>query len=116
MRKVAALALSAAMIVGMLAGCGSSDQGSTSGSTSSAGGTSSGKTGSVYYLNFKPEIADVYEKVAADYKAETGVEVKVVTAASGEYESTLKSEIAKSDAPTLFQINGPVGYQNWKDY
>lgn len=116
MRKVAALALSAAMIVGMLSGCGSTDAGTTSGSTSSAGGSSSGKTGKVYYLNFKPEIADVYESVAADYKAETGVEVKVVTAASGEYESTLKSEIAKSDAPTLFQINGPVGYQNWKDY
>ena len=42
--------------------------------------------------------------------------MKVVTAASGNYESTLKSEIAKSDAPTLFQINGPVGYQAWKDY
>lgn len=26
------------------------------------------------------------------------------------------SEIAKTEAPTLFQINGPVGYQNWKDY
>ena len=45
-----------------------------------------------------------------------GVEVKVVTAAGGNYESTLKSEIAKTDAPTLFQINGPVGYQSWKDY
>jgi len=28
----------------------------------------------------------------------------------------LKSEIAKSDPPVLFQINGPVGYQAWKDY
>ena len=42
--------------------------------------------------------------------------VKIVTAASGKYEETLKSEIAKDDAPTLFQINGPVGYQNWKEY
>lgn len=93
MRKVAALALSAAMIVGMLSGCGSTDAGTTSGSTSSAGGSSSGKTGKVYYLNFKPEIADVYESVAADYKAETGVEVKVVTAASGEYESTDRKSV-----------------------
>ena len=45
-----------------------------------------------------------------------GVEVKVQTAASGTYEQTLKSEIAKSEAPTLFQVNGPVGYQNWKSY
>ena len=26
------------------------------------------------------------------------------------------SEMAKSDAPTLFQVNGPVGLANWKDY
>ncbi len=72
--------------------------------------------GEVYYLNFKPEVADVYAKIADEYKAETGVTLKVVTAASGTYEQTLKSEIAKADAPVLFQINGPVGYQSWKDY
>ena len=33
----------------------------------------------------------------------TGVEVKVVTAASNQYETTLKSEIAGSNAPTLFR-------------
>ena len=26
------------------------------------------------------------------------------------------SEMAKSDAPTLFQVNGPVGLASWKDY
>lgn len=79
--------------------------------------TSSGGTGGrVYYLNFKPEIAEVYDKIAEDYQAETGVELHVVTAASGTYEQTLRSEIAKSDAPTLFQINGPKGYAAWKDY
>ena len=47
----------------------------------------------IYFLNFKPEIAEVYDKVAADYEEETGVKVKVVTAASGTYEQTLKSEM-----------------------
>ena len=70
----------------------------------------------IYFLNFKPEIAPIYDAIAKDYEAETGVKVKVVTAAAGTYETTLKSEIAKSDAPTIFQINGPVGYQSWKDY
>lgn len=82
-------------------------------------GSNSGKDaseGSVYYLNFKPEVTDIWEEIAEKYTKETGVEVKIVTAASGNYESTLKSEIAKSDAPTLFQINGPIGYQSWKDY
>jgi raffinose/stachyose/melibiose transport system substrate-binding protein len=72
--------------------------------------------GEVYYLNFKPEVAELYQTIATEYKAETGVTLKVVTAAAGTYEQTLKSEIAKSDAPVLFQINGPVGYQSWKDY
>ena len=71
---------------------------------------------SVYYLNFKPEIAEVYDKIAKDYKAETGVDLRVVTAASNTYEQTLKSEIVKSDAPVIFQINGPMGYATWKDY
>lgn len=73
-------------------------------------------TGSVYYLNFKPEAAETWEKIAADYTKETGVEVKVLTSASGNYEQTLKAEIAKRDMPTLFQINGPVGYNTWKNY
>lgn len=72
--------------------------------------------GKVYYLNFKPEVDTQWQEIAAAYTAETGVEVKVVTAASGTYEEVLRSEIAGTDAPTLFQINGPVGYQNWKDY
>ena len=72
--------------------------------------------GSVYYLNFKPEQADQWSDLAKKYTDETGVPVTVVTAASGQYETTLQSEMAKSDAPTLFQVNGPVGLKNWKDY
>lgn len=70
----------------------------------------------VYFLNFKPESASVYEEIAKKYTEETGVKVKVVTAAANNYEQTLKSEIAKSDAPTIFQVNGPVGYDAWSDY
>ena len=72
--------------------------------------------GKVYYLNFAPEVADQWEALAEQYSEETGTEVQVVTAASGTYESTLKSEMDKSDAPTLFQVNGPVGLATWKDY
>lgn len=72
--------------------------------------------GSVYYLNFKPEQDEAWQNLAKAYTEETGVPVTVVTAASGQYETTLQSEMAKSDAPTLFQVNGPVGLKNWKDY
>ncbi len=70
----------------------------------------------VYFLNFKPEAAKVYEELAKKYEEEKNVEVKVVTAAANTYEQTLKSEIAKSDAPTIFQVNGPIGYEAWKNY
>lgn len=72
--------------------------------------------GAVYYLNFKPEQDQAWQDLAKAYKDETGVEVTVVTAAEGTYESTLMSEMGKDGAPTLFQVNGPVGLANWKDY
>ena len=72
--------------------------------------------GSVYYLNFKPEQDAQWQELAALYTEQTGVTVTVVTAASGQYETTLMSEIEKSDPPTLFQVNGPVGLANWSDY
>ena len=75
-----------------------------------------GGAGSVYYLNFKPEQAQQWQAVAKTYTALTGVPVTVVTAASGTYEDTLRSEMEKADAPTLFQVNGPVGLRTWKDY
>lgn len=71
---------------------------------------------SVYYLNFKPEQDAQWQDLAKIYTEKTGVPVTVVTAASGEYETTLMSEIEKTDAPTLFQVNGPVGLANWTDY
>jgi len=74
------------------------------------------KKGTVRYLNFKPEVASVYEELAAAYEKETGVKVIVETAANNTYESTLTAKMATKQAPTLFQINGPVGYANWKDY
>ena len=106
LKKYLTIALSAVMATVALTGC----------SSSSDDAAKDDEKGSVYYLSFKPEQEEQWKKIAEDYEKETGVKVKVVTAASGTYEQTLKSEIAKEDAPTLFQINGPVGYQSWKDY
>ena len=105
-KKLLSALLSVSLVATLLVGCG----GSTSGDAASAG------SGSVYYLNFKPEQDEAWQNLAAAYTEETGVEVTVVTAASGEYETTLMSEMGKSSAPTLFQVNGPVGLANWKDY
>ena len=74
------------------------------------------EVGRVRYLNFKPESADVYKEIAKQYEKETGVKVIVETAANNAYESTLAAKMSTDEAPTLFQINGPKGYANWKDY
>ena len=124
-KKTLSLSLASAMALGLLAGCGSSASSSAAASTadstaSAADSTSTAATsdaaGKVYYLNFKPEQDEAWQDLAAKYTEETGVPVTVVTAASGQYETTLMSEMAKSDAPTLFQVNGPVGLASWKDY
>ena len=126
-KKTLSLTLAAAMTAGLLVGCGggaasssstaaaSSEATASSEAASSAAATSTA-AGKVYYLNFKPEQDEAWQNLAKKYTEETGVPVTVVTAASGQYETTLMSEMAKSDAPTLFQVNGPVGLASWKDY
>ena len=121
-----ALALVMALSLAACGGSGGDSQPSGGGDSQPSGGGdyqpaagdsgSSGASGSVYYLNFKPEQDGAWQELAKAYTQETGVEVKVQTAASGQYETTLMSEIAKTDAPTLFQVNGPVGLANWRDY
>ena len=113
MKKVFALLLTLTLCVGLLSACGGSK---TETPASSGESGSSTATGSVYYLNFKPEQDEAWQNLAKAYTEETGVPVTVVTAASGTYEQTLMSEIAKSTPPTLFQVNGPVGLANGKDY
>ena len=114
MKKALALVLAAAMALSFVA-CGGGTS-STPASTPASGASTPAAAGKVYYLNFKPEQDEAWQALAKKYTEETGVPVTVVTAASGNYETTLMAEMGKSDAPTLFQVNGPVGLANWKDY
>ena len=127
-KQTISLAVASMMAVGLLAGCGSTASSTASSAAESTAASSEAASseaaapadttaaGKVYYLNFKPEQDEAWQALAKTYTEETGVPVTVVTAASGQYETTLMSEMAKSDAPTLFQVNGPVGLANWKDY
>ena len=99
MKKALSLLLVAILCLGLFAGC--------------AGGK---ETGRVYWLNFKPESDEVLQEVAKMYTEETGVEVKVVTAASGTYNQTLKAELDKEEAPTMFVIGNQAAVKEWKDY
>lgn len=112
-RQFITAGLGATAGVAAIAATGCSGGGDTG---SVAGSGSASAAGEVYYLNFKPEQDAQWQELAELYTEETGVPVTVKTAASGQYETTLKSEMAKSEAPTLFQVNGPVGLASWTDY
>ena len=106
-KKLLSVALCATMVAGLLAGCGSS---------SKSDKASSDSKGSVYWLNFKPEADEALQGIAKTYEKENGVKVKVVTAASGDYNSTLTSEMGKSAAPTLFVVGNQAAVKTWDDY
>ena len=106
MKKLLAV-LMALLMVFALVGCSNND----------GGETESAKTGSVYYLNFKPEADEAWQQLAADYTAETGVEVKVVTAASGTYDTALQNDLSKaSPEVTLFQLTNDGAVATYGDY
>ena len=104
MKKLLAVLLVAVMVLG-LAACGGN-----------SGSTTKTETGSVYWLNFKPELDTTAQELAKKYTDTTGVPVKVVTAASGTYQQTLTSEMDKSAAPTLFIIGNQEAVGTWGDY
>lgn len=106
-KKLLSVALCTTMVAGLLAGCGSS---------SKSDKASSDSKGSVYWLNFKPEADEALQGIAKTYEKENGVKVKVVTAASGNYNSTLTSEMGKSAAPTLFVVGNQAAVKTWDDY
>ena len=123
MKKFLALLLALVMVFA-LAACGEADAPASDAPASEAPASDApaseapadGAAGSVYYLNFKPEADAAWQELAALYTEQTGVPVKVVTAASGEYSSTLTAEMDKSDMPTLFQCGNQAGLDTWGDY
>lgn len=72
--------------------------------------------GKVYYLNFKPEADQAWQDLAATYTEQTGVEVTVLTAAEGQYNTTLQAEMAKSEAPTIFNVGNSSAAATWDNY
>lgn len=95
---VLAIVLSLSMVVG-LTGC-----------------TKTNKEGSVYYLNFKPEADAAWQALAKKYTELTGVNVKVVTAASGTYNDVLTAEMDKENPPTIFQCGNAGAIKTWGEF
>ena len=103
-KKIKFIAAATAMLmsVGGMSACGLS--------------SSDNDKGQVYYLNSKPEVVDQFQELADEYTKETGIQVNVQTATSDNYESTLTSELGKSNAPTMFNVSGYPSFAKIKQY
>ena len=110
-RKIISVILVATLFTCTFSACGGRN-----GNGGTQTGNNSQTVKEIRYLNFKPEIAEVYERISDAYEKETGIKLIVETAASGTYESTLTARMATDEAPDIFQINGPIGYASWADY
>ena len=110
MKKIISVALSFILLISIFTGCKKDENNDINNQTNTQ------KITTIRFLNFKPEVANVYDEIAKVYEQEKGVKVIVETAASGNYEQTLTAKMGTDEAPTLFQINGPKGYANWKNY
>ncbi len=95
MKKIIALVMVLAMIACLFAGCKGDSKGSE------------------YDLNIEHKIDTALQELAKTYTEKTGVEVKIVTAASGDYNKTLTSNIGDV---TIFNIGNTAALNDWGDY
>ena len=114
-KKLVSVLLVSAMAATMLAGCGGNG-GSSDSSNGTQAGDKTAATGSVYLLNFKPETDEAWQNLAQTYTDQTGVDVTVLTAADGQYNTTLQAEMAKAEAPTIFTVGNSAAAKTWADY
>ena len=119
MKKLIALLLAMVMVLGLVA-CGTEKPAETNAPEAEGtqapeveGTEAPAAAGSVYYLNFKPEFDGALQDLAKTYTEKTGVEVKVVTAASGTYSDTLNANI---EDVTIYNIGNMAGLADWDEY
>lgn len=95
---ISALALG----LGGLAACGNSS-------------SAESKNGRVYYLNKKAEEQSTWVKLGKAFEKETGIPVQIQTGGT-DYDATLRSELSKKAAPTMFQADGPSFMSSFSKY
>ncbi|WP_261800259.1 ABC transporter substrate-binding protein [Paenibacillus sp. PAMC21692] len=122
MKKKMTMALaSAALLVGLASGCGNNNAGGANAGTNTNAGEGAAteapkKDVTIKIFQFKVEIAEALEKLAAEYEKETGVKVDVETHGGGEdYSALLKAELAAGEEPEIFNSSGWAGFDPYVD-
>ena len=97
-------AVAAALAMGVsLAACG-------------GGSSADSDKGHVYFMNNSRKSWTNTSSSPKCIPKKTGVQVDVQTGASGTYDATMSSELAKSNAPTMFNISGFDQFAKYQKY
>ncbi|WP_223066965.1 ABC transporter substrate-binding protein [Paenibacillus caui] len=107
------------LLVLIVSACGGSGNGNQTQSSSSgnenADSGSSGKTVKLY--NFKVEVAEQLNQLAAEYEKETGVKVIPETCGGGcDYSAGLKTKFSSGDEPDIFFVAGFSDLDLWQEH
>lgn len=82
----------------------------------SACGKKDKKAVSVTFMNADADHKALWEEIAKKYKEEKGVDIKIVTVDQNRYPDTLKTELKKDNAPTVFELTGIRDFEAVKNY
>ena len=120
--KIAALGMSAMLLVTSISGCGSSEKpaDSTTGQVEKPADSnpSDSKSGDYdfYIFNTKGESADALDAAAIAYEEETGIRVKTFSLGAGTDSSeTLRAEMNSKEKPAIFSIMNIQELVEWEE-
>ena len=110
-KRVLATLLASTMVIGSLAGCGSSSSQSSSDSK-----TSTSSSEAIRFVNTKIEIDKPLKEFAKKYQEKTGQEVVIESLGGGvDVNGQLKNYLAAGNMPDMFAF-GRDSYSSFKDY
>lgn len=104
-KRLLAALLATVMVAGSaLTGCGASSSQAAGGASAGGGEKSANAGGKFTIFQSKTEIMDQLNRLAKDYKDETGVEIEVWETSGDNYYKDLKTGISTESGPVLFSL------------
>lgn len=104
-KRLLAALLATVMVAGSaLTGCGASSSQAAGGESAGGGEKSANAGGKFTIFQSKTEIMDQLNRLAKDYKDETGVEIEVWETSGDNYYKDLKTGISTESGPVLFSL------------
>ena len=104
------------LLTGCTAGSGNAEEtGSLTGSESTeAEQETESALKEVYFLNSRPDLQELWTKLADAYKKETGITVKITAVEPQSYEAVLETAMKDENPPALFDVSSLAELEAWE--